>query len=239
MSGELGWYRELVIQFSDGKKTTVEIERRLTGTHVPIVRSPAEWTKLGYQKCPGCPIPGDLGWCPAALSLQATLDRLRDRTSIEMVTATATDDAGHKETITAPLQAVGAVLVQLAVFASECPVGRQLKPHMAGLSPFIDGNKLIQTLLERIIAAGGDAERMIKPLHEVFVHLLSRLSGRIESNADAIPNSVVRVDAIAQAVAFRAKRLNSELGAKLGWTASKKADEKPGLLGKIKGLFGS
>jgi hypothetical protein len=125
------------------------------------------------------------------------------------------------------------------VFASECPVGRQLKPHMAGLSPFIDGNQLIQTLLQRILAAGGDVEKLVKPLHEVFVHLLSRLSGRLESNADAIPNSVVRVDAIAQAVAFRAKRLNNEMGAKLGWTQPAKADEKPGLLGKIKDLFGA
>ncbi len=238
MPGELGWFRELVIDFKDGQRATFEIERRPTGTHIPAVKSPAPWTKLGYRKCPCCPLPGDLGWCPAALSLQTTLERLRHRTSVEMVTATAIDERGRKETTTAPLQSVGAVLVQLAVFASECPVGRSVKPHLGGLSPFIPSTELIQALLDRIVAAGGDVEKLVKPLHEVFVYLLSRLSGGSgKANEDAIPNSVVRVDAIAQALAFRARRLSDEMSGQLGWTERKQRPQT-GLWGKLRGLFG-
>lgn len=233
---ELGWYTELFVQYADGKKERFEIERKPTGTHIPAVKSPAPWTKLGYRKCPCCPLPGDLGVCPAAISLQSTLDRLRHHTSTEVVTATIVDSAGRKESAAVPLQTVGGSLVQLAVFASECPVGRKLKPYLSGLSPFIAAPELIQKLMERIVAAGASVEQLAKPLHEVFVYLLSRLVDEGEKpHEDAIPNSVVRVDAIAQALAFRARRLNEEMAGQLGWT-QKKPD---GFITKLKGFFGS
>jgi len=237
MAEELGWYRELIIDFKDGQRAVFEITRKPTGTHIPAVRNPAPWTKLGFQKCPCCPLPGDSGYCPAAISLQSTLDRLRHHMSTEVVTATAVDDAGRKETVTEPLQTVGGVLVQLAVFASECPIGRRVKPHLSGLSPFLSANDLIQQLTERIVAAGGDMDQFVKPLHEVFVYLLRRIVGGGEkTHEDAIPNSVVRIDAIAQALSFRARRLNEGLSEQLGWGRRKKLDT--GLWNKFRGFFG-
>lgn len=221
MLGELGWYRELLVDFPDGKQERFEITRKDTGTHIPQVRDPAPWTKLGYQKCPCCPLPGEQGRCPAALSLQATLDRLRHHASTEVVQATAVDEDGRRQTVTAQLQRVGAVLVQLSVFAGECPVGHRLKPHLSGLSPFLELNEFIPQVLGRLKAQGDDVLELVKPLHEVFIYLLKRLAGDEKWHEDAIPNSVVSVDALAQVLSLRARRLNNGLAGRLGWVEKK------------------
>lgn len=218
-----GWYRKLTLKFADETRATMFIERRPTGTHVPAVSPPAPWTKLGFNKCPCCPLPGERGYCPAAISLQTTLDQLRYRSSTETVTAIAVDESGREQTVTAPLAAIGAILVQLAVLSSECPVGRKLKPHLKGLPPFADYNELLQHVLKGLFrtddAAGEgarqDIEEKVKPLHEVLVYLQRRLRGGDEPQHDVIPNSIVRVDAWAQLLGMQAKALNEELTAKL------------------------
>lgn len=235
MLGELGWYRELLVDFPDGKHVRFEITRKQTGTHIPQVREPAPWTALGYQKCPCCPLPGEQGRCPAALSLQLTLDRLRHHASTEVVQATAIDDGGRSQTVTAPLQRIGAVLVQLSVFAGECPVGRRLKPHLSGLSPFLELNEFIPQVLNRLVADGSDVAQLVKPLHEVFIYLLKRLAGDEKWHEDAIPNSVVSADALAQVLSFRARRLNNGLAGRLGWTEPKKP--APGFLRRLLGRW--
>jgi hypothetical protein len=220
-----GWYRKLTLKFADETRATVFIERRPTGTHVPAVSPPAPWTKLGFNKCPCCPLPGERGYCPAAVSLQTTLDQFRYRTSTETVTATAVDEAGLEQTVTAPLAAIGAIMVQLAVLSSQCPVGRKLKPYLKGLPPFADYNELLQHVLKGLFgakdgAAEGarkDIEEVVRPLHEVLVYLQRRLRGGDEPHQDVIPNSIVRVDAWAQLMRMEAERLNGELAAKLEW----------------------
>ena len=243
----IGWYTELTLAFADGTTQNIEIERKLTGTHIPRLKgSPAPWTKLGFQKCPCCPLPGEAGWCPAAISLQTTLDRLRHRTSTEIVTATAVDARGRRETVTWPLQLVGAVMVQLAVFASECPVGRRVKPHLQGLSPFTPANELLRHVLGGILGPeGGSAESVqravsetIEPLHQVFSYLFRRLSGGgSASHEDAIPNSIVHVDTFAQMMAYRANRLTEKMTSELGWKEPPKPKEEKGLWARLRSLF--
>lgn len=242
----IGWYRELDLEFADGTSTHIAIERKSTGTHIPLVK-PAPWTRLGYYKCPLCPLPGEGGACPAALSMQETLDRLRHRTSTEMVKATATDDRGQKQTVSWPLQAVGSIMVQLAVFSSQCPVGHKVKPYLKGLPPFSQAGDLLKHVMANVLGTqGGEVEgarkeirEIIEPLRQVFEYLMLRLRGDEKGNQDAIPNSIVQVDALTKILSLQANKLNDQMAAQLGTPPAAKpeeAPEKPGFWGK---LFGS
>ncbi|MBI3551035.1 MAG: hypothetical protein HY077_00835 [Elusimicrobia bacterium] len=247
--GEIGWYREIILEFEDGKRAHFEIERKPTGTVIPLVKGgPAPWTRLGFEKCPCCPLPGEGGSCPAALSLQTTLDRLRHHTSTEPVTATAIDERGRKQTVTWALQMVGAVLVELAVFSSECPVGRRVKPYLQGLSPFAASDELLSHVLKKILGANAGSvegaqkavQEIIEPLRQVFVYLMRRLGGGSEQpHEDAIPNSIVHVDTFTQVLAFRARRLNEQMASELGWKDEPKSPSaKPGLWSRLRDSFG-
>lgn len=249
------WYKELSIEFSDGTREYFHIERKPTGTHIPLLKGkPEPWTDLGYKKCPGCPLPELTLSCPAALSLQTTLGKLRPRHSIEQVKATAVDARGRTQTVEWTMQEVGATLVQLAVFATDCPIGRKLKPYLAGLHPFVSSLDLSRHIGEGILRKyGGSLEAsrdellsVLKPLHEVFMHLAERLKtdpnegGGERPSRDAVPNSISTVDAFAQLLALRADRLFGQLSKEAGWSAPKPSDAPAaggGLLGRIKGLF--
>lgn len=235
-SQPIGWYRELNLEFPDGSSSHLIIERKPTGTHVPAVK-PAPWTKLGYYKCPCCPIPGEGGLCPAAHSMQTTLDSLRHRTSTEIVTATAIDDHGVKQTVSWPLQVVGGIMVQLAVFSSDCPVGHKVKPYLKGLPPFTPSADLLKHVLGAILGTrGGEIEGarrevrdIIEPLRQVFEHLMMRLQGDELAHEDAIPNSIVHVDALAQILSMQAGKLTNKMAAQLGTPA------KPGFWARLFG----
>ena len=236
-----GWYRQLSIQFEDGSVELLHIQRKPTGTHVPLLRErPEPWTSLPFHKCPGCPLPDLLRLCPAAISLQTTMSKLRSRRSIERVKATAIDAQGRSQTVEWPLQAVGGALVQLAVFASGCPVGRRLKPYLEGLPPFVSSLDLSRRITTMILKKHGgslDASRQelsetLAPLHAVFTHLIARFRASEADRAgagqgegiellarDAVPNSITQVDAFAQLFAVRADSLFTQVSAELGWTA--------------------
>ncbi|MBI5202657.1 MAG: hypothetical protein HY925_13785 [Elusimicrobia bacterium] len=257
MAGELPdvWYKELSIEFADGSREYFHIERKPTGTHIPLLREkPEPWTDLKYKKCPGCPLPDMILSCPAALSLQTTLGKLRPRHSIEKVKATAVDARGRSQTVEWTMQEVGATLVQLAVFATDCPVGHKLKPYLAGLHPFVSSLELSKHIGEQILRKyGGSLEAsrdellsVLKPLHEIFMHLSERLKtdpnegGGERLSRDAVPNSISTVDAFAQLLSLRADRLFGQLSKEAGWQNPPPQDspaETPGLIGKLKSFF--
>jgi hypothetical protein len=232
------WYQQISIEFADGTVEVLHIERRETGTHIPSKReTPKDWTKLAFNKCPSCTLPGSFPFCPAALSLQGTMSKLRARRSIERVKATAVDGAGRSQTVERDLQTVGATLVQLAVFESACPAGYRLKPYLSGLPPFSDSMELMRHITRKILEKhGGSVEasrqelsETLEPLQEVFIHLIKRLKKDVleanivdkatgsPSNNDAVPNSIIQVDAIAQRFSMRVDRLCDEISNELGW----------------------
>ncbi|HAH05127.1 MAG TPA: hypothetical protein DCM05_01160 [Elusimicrobia bacterium] len=261
-----GWYQQLSIKFEDGTVQILHIQRKLTGTHIPERRlTPEPWTALSFHKCPCCPFPDGPVPCPAALSLQTTMSKLRSRKSFERVTATAIDAQGRSQTVEWPLQDVGSALVQLAVFASGCPVGRRLKPYLQGLPPFVTSLELSRHVAKLILQRHGgsiDGARQelaesLAPLHDVFSHLTLRIRTDEQDKAaegsaegpetlgrDAVPNSITQVDAIAQLLALRSDKLFSQLAADLGWNEkpgqpAAAQPEDAGLWRKLTGLFRS
>ena len=238
MDDQDSYFRELSIRFSDGTVEVLHIERRETGTHVPRPREkPKEWAKLSCHKCSCCPLPDGMPYCPAALSLQATMGKLRARTSVERVTATAVDGEGRAQSVEADLQSVGATLVRFAVFETACPVGYRLKPYSAGLPAFSDSLSLMRHITRRILEKhGGSVENArqelnetLGPLQEVYYRLCERIrseapeerpkgpEGAPEAIQDAVPNSIVQADAVAKSFAMRADKLLDEVAGELGW----------------------
>ena len=259
------WYRELWIEFPDGTKEYFYIERKATGTHIPLLHEKREpWTDLNVHKCPCCPLPPAFLSCPAAVSLQTTLGKLRTRHSIEQVKATAVDARGRSQTVEWPLPQVGGTLVQLAVFTSDCPVGHRLKPYLVGLTPFVSSLDLSKHLASKILekyggsmeAASQEFKGALEPLPEVFNHLAKRLrAGELDTEVspegrrlsrDAVPNSISTVDAFIQLLALRADRLLGQVSKELGWegagssagasgpAVAPKRTEDGGWLGKLR-----
>ncbi|MFH2202020.1 MAG: hypothetical protein ABIJ96_02795 [Elusimicrobiota bacterium] len=252
------WYQQLSIAFADGTVEVLHIERRSTGTHIPRrIEHPEPWTRLTFCKCPCCPLTDNVPACPAALSLQTTMNKLRPRSSIEMVKATAIDAKGRSQTVEWPLQNVGSTLVQLAVFASDCPVGYRLKPYLAGLPPFVNSLELSQHIAAGILKKhGGSVEAArqelaatLTPLPDVFEHLTRRFragdaAGKEDpapGPRDAVPNSLISVDAFSKMLARRADKLYAELSTELGWAETGRAPaaqpERGGWVDRFLGLF--
>ncbi|MBI4349508.1 MAG: hypothetical protein HY553_21920 [Elusimicrobia bacterium] len=210
------WYQELVIRFPDGAREAFFIERSRSGTHRPTKRAqPAPWTLLEHHKCPGCPLAAPDRFCPAALSLEQTLDKLAGRISYEEVQASAVDGDERTFRVTWPLQKVGAVFVQLAVFASGCPVGMRYKPLLAGLQPFATneelGKHLVAGLLKRhrgaVEECRKELETAMETLRTVLLHLCKRLAQDRALDGDAVPNAIVTVDAFAAWISMQAEHL--------------------------------
>ena len=230
------WYQEISIEFSDGSTQALHIERRDTGTHIPSRReTPKPWTELEFNKCSSCTLPAMMRYCPAAQSLQGTMGKLRSRASTERVTAKVVDGRGRTQTFERDLQGVGATLVRLAVFETACPVGYRLKPYLAGLSPFSDSMGLMRHITRKILEKHGGSEEKAKqelrealaPLQEVFLKLIQRLRNDVLSAKapgsqvinDAVPNSIVQVDAIAQRFSMKVDDLCAEIANEIGWTS--------------------
>lgn len=242
-----GWYRQLSIKFEDGSGALLHIQRKPTGTHIPLLREgPEPWTGIKFHQCPCCPLPDTELHCPAAISLQTTMSKLRSRKSFEKVMATAIDASGRSQTVEWTMQAVGSALVQLAVFASGCPVGRRLKPYLEGLPPFVSSLDLSRSIAKKILnkhggsieAARQELAESLAPLHDVFKHLSRRINADEQSRPragqgieslprDAVPNSISQVDAFAQRLALQSNSLFSQLSVELGWSERPKPAPQP------------
>jgi hypothetical protein len=198
------WYSQITICFSDGKQYRIPIELSASGTHLPAIKEKSPpWVELGYHKCPCCPLPPSHRTCPAAASMDATLSPLLTRRSFEKVTAIAEDGAGRRTIAEMPLQAVGAVLVQVAVMSSGCPVGHFFRPLVHDLRPFATQRELLRHLLRHVLlqqrgevsGLRRELHRLLDPLHVVLSHLWRRISEAGTSGGDAVANSLVRLDA--------------------------------------------
>lgn len=232
------WYQELSIRFADGGSKRFFIDRTRSGTHRPRnAAEPAAWTRLEHHKCPGCPLAPEQRHCPAALSLESTLDKLSGRISYEKVEATAVVDEERMVRVQWQLQQVGSVFVQLAVFASGCPLGLKFKPLLADLPPFSTGREFARHLVARWLAQHGGAveecrrelEQAVEELRTVLAHLCRRLSDGRGLRGDAVPNSIVQLDAFAGTLQLQANRLVSELAG---------AARPRGFWLRLKALFG-
>jgi hypothetical protein len=219
------WYRELSIRFADGTEEHFYIELTQTGTHIPrILGKPADWTLLRHLQCKSCPLDATrTRYCPAAESLETTLMRLQNHFSHEVVKGRAVDGASRETLIERPLQEVGTALVQLAVFSSGCPVGKEFRPMLSDLRPFSTNEELTRHLVTKMVLkhrgrmadSRQDIVAKLAPLREVFAQLCRRLP--VDSKGDAMANSIISVDAATLSIAMGIDEALNELAAEMGW----------------------
>lgn len=219
------WITELKIRFQDGKEEHFFIELTKTGTYVvPEGDDSCDWTRLDFHKCPCCPLDSlKTEFCPAAESLEATLHKLNGHYSYEKVSAEIIDANNRVTSVKWQLQEVGSTFVQLAVFSSPCPVGRQFKPLIKDLRPFSTNDELSKHLIGKFLLkhrgkkeeCEQEIQRIMDPLRMVFSHLAKRISGN--SSGDAMANSIVRLDAFALNVSLHTEEVFKELSEDLGW----------------------
>jgi len=214
------WYQELSLEFADGQREVMFLDMTRSGRHKPRQSGlPAEWTKLAFKKCPCCTLTQDM-YCPAALSLEETILTLNQRTSVELVTATAVDSENRRTSVKWPLQDVGAAFVQIAVFSSGCPVGSQFRPMVRDLRAFSTDRELCKHLVfKHLLRHGGDAAASeaevvarLQPVREIFYQLFLRLQevprGPFQ---DAIPNSIVHMHSMTLYLGIKVKELIAEV----------------------------
>jgi hypothetical protein len=224
------WIHELTIRFEDGTTETFFIELTRTGTFVlpEIPSDPSPWTMLDHCKCPCCPLSAAFERCPAAESLETTLMRLHDRNSCEIVEAVIIDNANRATTVHWQLQEVGSTFVQLAVFASSCPVGRKFKSLLRDLRPFSTSNELAQHLIRKFLLkyrgevneTKREVMEQLEPLRIVFHSLSKRLSGPSGMQGDAVANSIINLDAFALNISVHLEEAFGEILEDLGWDES-------------------
>jgi hypothetical protein len=219
------WYHQLIILFKDGQKNIFDIEMSPTGTLITErFCTPAEWTLLDFCKCPSCRLGKAEVYCPAALSLEETIMKFKDRDSFERVKGTAIDGAGRVTIVKSTLHEVGSVFVQLAVFSSGCPLGKRVRPLLRDARPFSTNKELLHYLMGMLLIkcrgdveeVRRDAQRLFQPLHDVFANLARRI-GAESLRGDAVQNAIVHLDVFAQYVSWNVDSILDEFNMEMSW----------------------
>lgn len=208
----------LTVVLEDGHALNWDFDFSENGTlrltnFLAIVRLP--WVRLDFWKCPACTLDRkNTPMCPVAMVLaQYALD-LADRKSIEQVKVYITESADRKTTIeSVPLQKVAGELVRLAVFQSQCPVGRKVKPAMASLHTFPASQEILRAfaLFFALRSTGRDVGedpeqvQFMHSLHEVFGYLSKRLENA--GKGDVYLNAVVILHSLSTLFSLSAPEL--------------------------------
>ena len=228
------WYNLLTIRFENGEEESFFIELSQTGTFLlPERDREHDWTRLDFHKCSCCSLKSeDEEHCPAAESLESTLMKLKDHYSYEKVTAKLVDWAGRSTTVNWQLQEVGSLFVQLAVFSSNCPVGKLFKPLLKDLRPFATNEELSKHLISKFLLkhrgkieqCKNDILEKMDPIRTVFLQLSKRLAS--DTGGDAMANSIVRLDAFALNVSLLVQEVLDEVKEDMGWEFDTSVDMK-------------
>ena len=237
----------LTIQFEKGKELAWNIKMTITGSfQQPLLLENPNWARLEVHKCPFCALSSkNFQYCPAAESLASTLFSLKDHNSYEMVTARIVDPAGRSTMVHWPLQEVGSIFVQLAVFSSDCPTGLQFKPLLKDLRPFATNEELSKHLISKFLLkhrgkverARKDILQKMEPIRVIFSQLSKRLAS--DTGGDAMANSIVRLDAFALNISLYIEEVLEQVKSEMGWQLeSSNLNEAQGSMTDLEPLHG-
>jgi hypothetical protein len=116
-----------VFAMADGRSFRFEVRPDRPATSLPDGLAEAEWTRLAFHQCPGCPLDtAQHRHCPAALDLQAIAGAFRDLISYEQtrVEVTTPERTFVKQ---CDVQTGLRALMGLVMATSGCPVLAKLK----------------------------------------------------------------------------------------------------------------
>lgn len=124
--------------FSSGKEKTFEV--KLDARTLNLIRSnqalTPEWTRLGFFKCPNCPLnEAEYKFCPVAINMAELIDFFKDLISYEEVDVII-DTQERRYTKRAALQYAVGSLVGIYMVTSGCALLEKLKPMVRFHLPF-------------------------------------------------------------------------------------------------------
>ena len=162
-----------------------------------------EWVKLETYKCSQCTLKSaEHPCCPVAHNIAHYARELFHRYSTDTVSIQLWEDSGrHLQLVNIPLQEVTGELVRMAVFQSECPIGRRVKKALEFVPPFPTDSETTRAFalffaiqqLQQKDKSPTDATKeqiiYLDSLHELFENLSRRV--RAITKGDAGVNGVM------------------------------------------------
>lgn len=207
-------------RFSDGEEKLFVVA--LDSKTLDLLRQEAddypEWTALGFNKCPCCPIEEKTNsFCPAASSLAGLVNTFKSSVSFEDVEVyIETDERAYIKRTT--LQKGLSPLIGIYMATSGCPVMEKLKPMARHHLPFATEEETKYRVFSMYLLAqflrfkrGKSSDWEMKDLVKIYEsvrvvnsHIAKRLSGiKIE---DANINALIILDCLADSVKFSINR---------------------------------
>ena len=195
------------------KTFTIQIDPATLLNAAPLPEQPPEWTKLGFKKCPNCPLnEADSPHCPAAVRLPEVVAGFADIFSYERVSARVTVPERTYEQADVAVQVALSSLLGVFMVTSGCPVLKPLRPMVRFHLPFATELETITRatsmyLLGQYLVAqdGGTPDWQLEQLSEDYAaasQVNRAFAGRLRAAApkDANVNALIRLDSVARSV---------------------------------------
>lgn len=173
-------------------------------------RDRPDWTRLGFQRCPNCPLPETVERCPAAAALSTFLPAFTDKLSYDK--AVVEVETPNRIIVSkTTFQSSMASLIGLVCACSGCPRTRFLRPMARFHLPFSDDRETVfrsfaTHLLGLFVAArmaGRVPDLSLDGFREAYAQLSAvnaALAERLRAavKRDAALNAVIILDSFAQ-----------------------------------------
>ncbi|MCX6132930.1 MAG: hypothetical protein NTU47_03860 [Ignavibacteriales bacterium] len=133
-----------------------------------------EWTKLKYEQCENCPLPGTVEYCPVAVSLAGLVESFSDSVSYQAadVTVETAQRTFFKKTT---LQKGLSAIIGIYMSTSNCPVCDKLRPMTRFHLPFANSIETFFRSVSSYLTAqfllmrqGMPADWDLKGLQEIY-----------------------------------------------------------------------
>jgi hypothetical protein len=200
---------ELTLPSGERKRHAVRLDR-VTMASVSSVAEPLpEWTRLGFQQCPNCPLdPSKHQRCPAAVALVEVVDSFKNSVSCDKADVVVkTPNRIYQKQAT--LQEVATSLMGLHMVTSGCPILDKLRPLVFTHLPFATADETFFRVVSMYLLAqffrwkqglrpDWELKNLLvtcKDLNEVNIAFGKRIIGI--NTADASLNALVSLDCLA------------------------------------------
>jgi hypothetical protein len=200
----------------DGKEKhfNVTLEGHSLNLILPVEEQYPDWTKLGFFKCPNCPIEdGEDSRCPIAVSLVSLIDFFKASLSYEEADVII-ETSDRKYVKHTALQEGLSSLVGIYMVTSGCPVMEKLKPMVRFHLPFATEEETKYRVMSMYLMAqffryknGREPDWDMKRLVDIYedIRLVNKnFCQRLQHIRvkDASVNALVNLDCFAMSVAF-------------------------------------
>lgn len=200
---------ELTLPNGERKRHIVRLNQVTMGLESTAAEPLPEWTRLGFQQCPNCPLdPAKHARCPAATAMVDIVESFKNAVSYEkadVVVKTPNRTCNKR----ASLQEVATSLMGLHMATSGCPILDKLRPLAFTHLPFASPEETFFRVVSMYLLAQffrwkhglkpdwelEDLLETCKDLNIVNVAFGKRIAGI--NRADASLNALVSLDCLA------------------------------------------